>query len=75
MRVHRREEEVEKSVAILREQIAGPEIEHPRLRTGTDYYVIAWAKALRIPLVGEENHRATESRKAMARGLSVLTES
>ena len=61
LRAHRREEEVEKSVAILRNK-------YPKLntRTGADYYVIAWAKALRIPLVGTENHRATESRKAMA---------
>ena len=58
---HNRQAEVEAEVARLRN-------DYPKLRTrnGADYYVIAWAKALGIPLVGTENPRATESRKAMA---------
>ena len=41
--------------------------EYPALktRTGADYYVIAWAKTLRIPLVATESPKAT-SLKAMA---------
>ena len=39
--------------------------DYPKLatRTGADYYVIAWAKTLGVPLVGTENPTATSRRK------------
>lgn len=58
LRASDRELEAENLVARLRN-------DYPNLgtRTGADYYVIAWAKLLSIPLVATENPRAIASNK------------
>ena len=58
LRASDREPEAENLVAELVNK-------HDRLvtRTGADYYVVAWAKLLRIPLVATENPGATSPKK------------
>ena len=58
LRASDQEPETENLVARLKN-------DYPKLetRTGADYYVVAWAKLLRIPLVATETPRATAHNK------------